>query len=169
MWLKPRGISVFLIIGILCSAGAWGNYRQLGTIIVTKKSPMPVERTMDRFETIVKAQGMRVLTRIDYQEMAKIAGQTIRPNQVLIFGDPRISTRLIQENPESSLLFPLQVSVWEDRRGTVYISYVNPLDLGSIFDLKSNQSFLTKLSTQVDRATDLAIGAPHEQPLSKEL
>src|SRR3989442_12487062 len=87
--------------------------------------------TMDRLEAEVKARGMTVFARIDHAAGAAQAGLWLPPTEVLIFGNARAGTPLMQSNPSIGIDLPLKVLVWEDASGKVWLSYSEPKWLGA--------------------------------------
>jgi uncharacterized protein (DUF302 family) len=81
---------------------------------------------MDRLETGVKAKGMTVFARIDHGAGAAAAGLSLRPTEVLIFGNARGGTPLMQSNQSIGIDLPLKVLVWEDASGQAWLSYNEP-------------------------------------------
>ena len=82
--------------------------------------------TMSRFEAEVKAKGMTVFARIDHAAGAAQAGLSLRPTEVLIFGNAKAGTPLMQSNPSIGIDLPLKMLVWEDANGKVWLSYNEP-------------------------------------------
>jgi uncharacterized protein (DUF302 family) len=81
---------------------------------------------MDRLEAEAKARGMTVFARIDHAAGAAQAGLSLRPAEVLIFGNAKAGTPLMQSNPSIGIDLPLKVVVWEDANGAVWLSYNEP-------------------------------------------
>jgi uncharacterized protein (DUF302 family) len=65
--------------------------------------------TMDRLETEIRAQGITVFARIDHAAGAAEARLTLRPTEVLIFGNPRAGTPLMQSIQTIGIDLPLKV------------------------------------------------------------
>ena len=82
--------------------------------------------TMDRLETEIRAQGITVFARIDHAAGAVEARLTLRPTEVLIFGNPRAGTPLMQSNQTIGIDLPLKVLVWQDVSGKTWLSYNEP-------------------------------------------
>lgn len=55
--------------------------------------------------------------------MPKRVGLELRPNQVIVFGSPKVGTKLMQDNPSISIELPLKISVWEDKNGSVWATF----------------------------------------------
>ncbi|SPE59553.1 Putative fluoride ion transporter CrcB 1 (fragment) [Verrucomicrobia bacterium] len=76
-----------------------------------------VAETADRLETVLKAKGIKVFSRIDQAAEAKAAGLTMRPMVLLIFGDPKAGTPLMNRYPSLAMDLPLKALVWESADG----------------------------------------------------
>jgi uncharacterized protein (DUF302 family) len=82
--------------------------------------------TMDRLEAIIKAHGMSIFARINHAALAQEAGLSLRPTEVIIFGNPRAGTPLMQANQTIGIDLPLKALVWEDDEGKVWLGYNEP-------------------------------------------
>ena len=81
---------------------------------------------MDRLETEIRAQGITVFARIDHAAGAAEAGFTLRPTELLIFGNPRAGTPLMQSVQTIGIDLPLKTLVWQDASGKTWLSYNEP-------------------------------------------
>ena len=82
--------------------------------------------TMDRLEAEVRAREIRVFAHIDHAAGAVEAGLTLRPTELLIFGNPRAGTPLMQSVQTIGIDLPLKVLVWQDESGKTWLSYNEP-------------------------------------------
>ncbi|MEO7253715.1 MAG: DUF302 domain-containing protein [Casimicrobium sp.] len=94
--------------------------------LIAVKSPLKAKATMDRFETIVKEKGLNVFARIDHAAGAMKVGKTLRPTEVLIFGNPQGGTPLMECAQTAGIDLPLKALVWEDAAGQTWIGYNDP-------------------------------------------
>jgi uncharacterized protein (DUF302 family) len=94
--------------------------------IVQLPSRHSVLATMDRLESLLKERGITVFARIDFSGDAARAGLTLRPQQLLIFGNPKAGTPLMATEPTAGLDLPLKALVWEDADGCTHIAYNDP-------------------------------------------
>jgi uncharacterized protein (DUF302 family) len=85
-----------------------------------------VAKTIERLQTLLKERGIRVFAHIDFSGDAARAGLTMRPEQMLIFGNPKAGTPLMVESPAAGLDLPLKALVWEDTEGKSWIAYNDP-------------------------------------------
>jgi uncharacterized protein (DUF302 family) len=81
---------------------------------------------MNKLEAEVKAKGMTVFARIDHAAGAEAVGQSLRPTEVLIFGNAKAGTPLMQSGQTIGIDLPLKVLVWQDAAGTTWLSYNDP-------------------------------------------
>jgi len=86
-----------------------------------------VTATLERLEALLKERGVMVFARIDFSGDAARAGLTLRPEQMLIFGNPKAGTPLMQSVPASGLDLPLKALVWQDAGGQTQVAYNDPL------------------------------------------
>jgi uncharacterized protein (DUF302 family) len=82
--------------------------------------------TMNRLEAAVKAKGMTIFARIDHAAGASAAGLLLRPTEVLIFGNAKGGTPLMQSVQTIGLDLPLKALVWQDISGKTWLSYNDP-------------------------------------------
>lgn len=108
-----------------------------------------VSETVEQLETLLKSKGIKIFSRIDHSAEARVAGLTMRPTVLLIFGDPKLGTPLMNRHPSLALDLPSKASIWESAEGKVWLSYNRPeflqqrhrLDappLGALVDLLRN-------------------------------
>jgi uncharacterized protein (DUF302 family) len=82
--------------------------------------------TMNRLEAAVNAKGMTIFARIDHAAGASAAGLSLRPTEVLIFGNAKGGTPLMQSVQTIGLDLPLKALVWQDISGKTWLSYNDP-------------------------------------------
>jgi uncharacterized protein (DUF302 family) len=81
---------------------------------------------MDRLEAEVWAKGMMIFARIDHAAGAAEVGLSLRPTEVLIFGNARGGTPLMQSAQTIGIDLPLKALAWEDAKGVTWLSYNDP-------------------------------------------
>lgn len=94
--------------------------------VVDIRSNRSVPHTVDRLESLAVARGLTIFARIDFGADAYRAGLSMRPMQMLLFGNPRAGTPLLVATPRTGLDLPLKALVWEDANGSVWLSYNEP-------------------------------------------
>ncbi len=94
--------------------------------LIKTKSIHSVKATADRLEEILGKKGMTVFARINHAEGAKKVGKTLRPTELVIFGNPKVGTPLMQCEQTVALDLPQKALIWEDNSGQVWLSYNDP-------------------------------------------
>ena len=94
--------------------------------MVEVKSPYRPTETMNRLEEVVKQRGLTVFARIDHAAGAAKVGKTLRPTELLIFGNPQGGTPLMECAQTAGIDLPLKALVWEDMASQVWLGYNDP-------------------------------------------
>lgn len=97
--------------------------------LVSLKSSYSAAETMNRFEAIAKNKGLNIFARINHTAGAAKIGKTLRPTEVLIFGNPQGGTPFIECAQTVGIDLPLKVLVWKDAAGQVWLGYNDPVYL----------------------------------------
>jgi uncharacterized protein (DUF302 family) len=84
------------------------------------------KETMDRLIAAVTSRGMTVLARIDHAAAAAKTGMELRPTEVVLFGNPRAGTPLMQAAQTIGIDLPLKALVWQDAGGKTWLAYDDP-------------------------------------------
>ena len=90
------------------------------------RSNFSPKETMDRLQAEIRAQGMTVFARIEHAAGAAEVGLTLPPTELIIFGNARGGTPLMQAAQTVGIDLPLKALVWEDASGTTWLSYNEP-------------------------------------------
>ena len=106
--------------------------------LLTLGSQHSVKETLDRLEAALRAGGVTVFARIDHAAGAASVGMALRPTEVVIFGNPRAGTPLMQAVQTTGLDLPLRVLAWEDADGDVRVTYNDPAWLAARHALGDN-------------------------------
>jgi uncharacterized protein (DUF302 family) len=116
------------------------------------------KETMDRLETEIRAQGMQVFARIDHAAGAAEAGLTLAPTELIIFGNARGGTPLMQSVQTIGIDLPLKGLVWEDASGTTWLSYNEPSWLAQRHCIENAEPVVNKMTAALTamsrKATD---------------
>ena len=94
--------------------------------LTTIPSSFGPQETMDRLEAEIKAHNMGVFSRINHAALAAEAGLTLQPTEVILFGNPRGGTPLMQAGQTIGIDLPLKALVWQDASGKTWLSYNEP-------------------------------------------
>jgi uncharacterized protein (DUF302 family) len=116
-------IKILALIVVLC---LWETQAMATDGLITIKSAFGPEDTMKRLEAEVKAKGLTVFAHVDHAAGAAAVGLTLRPTDLLIFGNAKGGTPLMQQAQTAGIDLPLKALVWQDEQGTTFLSYNDP-------------------------------------------
>ena len=114
--------------------------------LISVKSSYDVKITADRLEEVLKAKGMMVFTRINHAEGAQKVGKELRPTELVIFGNPKVGTPLMQCTQSAAIDLPQKALAWEDEAGQVWLTYNDPEYLVKRHDIKGCDEVIKKVS-----------------------
>lgn len=126
--------------------------------LVKMKSPYSVAKTIDRFEQAVKKKGMTIFARVDHTKGAKKVGLELRPTTVLIFGNPKIGTLLMQSQQTAGIDLPLKLLAWQDADGQVWIAYNDPGYIAKRHNITDRDPVIAKMRKAMSNFTAIATG-----------
>jgi uncharacterized protein (DUF302 family) len=124
--------------------------------LVTLASAYGPRETIDRLEAELTAKGVRIFARIDHAAGATEAGLSLRPTEVLIFGNARAGTPLMQSVQSIGIDLPLKALVWQDGTGTTWLSYNDPAWLAARHDVPADPTVLGNMSALLAAVTKAA-------------
>ncbi len=142
---------LFLITVLLFTAAA-----NAADGLVVKPSAHSVAQTLDRMEAVLKKKGIRVFARVDHQKNAEGVGLTLRPTSVLIFGNPKMGTPLMDSAQTAGIDLPMKVLAWQDADGKVWLAYNDPAYLTGRHGITDRDAVKTKMAGALKAMTDQA-------------
>lgn len=98
-----------------------------GNGLVALKSPHSPADTVARLEAQLKPRNLAVVARVDHAAGAQRVGQTLRPTEVLIFGNAQAGTPLMQCAQGVGIDLPMKALVWADAQGQTWVGYNDPV------------------------------------------
>ena len=84
-----------------------------------------------RLEAAVAERGLTVFARIDFAADAAAVEMPLRPTRLMVFGNPRAGTPLLEAAPTAAIDLPMKVVIWEDADGRVTAGYNSPAWIGA--------------------------------------
>jgi len=123
--------------------------------IITKESDFTVNETINNIKNIVKAKGFGVFAIIDHKANGKTVDMSLNETKVIIFGNPKVGTRLMQEDISIALDLPLRMLVYKDTDGKVKLSYRDGSWIKSHHNLQS-KNLTNKVNAGMDKISDKA-------------
>ncbi len=114
--------------------------------LITTASAHSFSETLARFEAAMLGSNMTIFSRIDHAGGAVAAGLSLRPTMLILFGNPRGGTPLMQAVQPIGLELPLKMLIWEDATGSTQLSYDDPVWLARRFGLELGLPSVKSLS-----------------------
>ena len=125
--------------------------------LIRMESKYTVQETADRFEAIAKERGLTVFARINHQKNAAGVDMVLRPTEVIIFGNPKVGTPLMQCAQEVAIDLPQKVLILEDENKQVWLSYNNPTYLKKRHNIEGCDEVLSKITGVLSKLSAAAL------------
>lgn len=122
--IKTLLLAAVTASGLISTAHA-GMSAPEGMIVVA--SPHSVEGTLDKLAVVLESKGMKIMARVDHSAGAASVDLELRPTQLMIFGNPKAGTPLMQCSQSLAIDLPQKMLAWEDEAGKVWLGYNDPM------------------------------------------
>jgi uncharacterized protein (DUF302 family) len=117
--------------------------------LITLASRYSVQETLDKLEAALRAAAVTIFARIDHAAGAASVGLDLRPTELLIFGNPKGGTPLMQANQMIGLDLPLRALAWADAKGGVNVTYTDIAWLAARYHLDDSTADARDALTKV--------------------
>jgi uncharacterized protein (DUF302 family) len=124
------------------------------------RSEFGPKETMDRLQAEIRTHGMTVFARIDHAAGAAEVGLTLAPTELIIFGNARGGTPLMQSAQTVGIDLPLKALVWQDAAGKTWISYNEPSWIVQRHGLGGRAEILDKMAAALSAISKAAANTP---------
>lgn len=132
---------VFTIVALLSLQSV---FAQDGMVSV--ESPHTVATTMDKLSAALESKGMTIFGRVNHEQNAQGVELSLRPTEVLIFGNPKIGTPLMNCAQSVALDLPQKMLAWQDESGQTYLGWNDPMYLKARHAIEGCDEVLGKVS-----------------------
>jgi len=124
--------------------------------LIEKTSAYPVDETVRRVEGLLERKGIHIFAVVDHKKNAQGAGLELNDEVLIVFGNPRLGTPLMQSNPTVGIDLPMKILVWRDAAGQVRVAYNDPAYLVRRHGIADRGEVVAKMSAALRRITDAA-------------
>lgn len=114
--------------------------------MIVKRSASGYRETVGRLSDAIERRGLTVFGVIDHAAAAREAGLDLADEEVVVFGNPRAGTPLMQGDPRIGIELPLRMVVWADAEG-VALGYRDPRELAADYDVAQHELTLEQMAT----------------------
>ncbi len=129
-----------------------------GEGLIKVKAAGDVISTMDALEAAVTGAGATVFARVDHAGGAEKVGLDLAPEQLLIFGNPKLGTPAMQDDALAGLYLPLKVLVYEDGDGQTWLAYEAPAVMFGDLNVPEDAAYVKKMTGALAKLTGKAAG-----------
>jgi uncharacterized protein (DUF302 family) len=126
-------------------AGLLGN----NAVVLTVVSSSGYVETLNRLLDAVARRGLTVFAQIDHAAAARAVDMQLGDEVVVVFGNPRAGTPLMQQDPRIGIELPLRMLVW-DRGDAAIVGYNDPRNLSRLYDVTRQAPTLDAMSSLLD-------------------
>lgn len=124
--------------------------------MIKVKSAHRVEATADKLTNVVTGQGLNVFARINHSQGAEEAGMELPPTELIIFGNPKAGTPLMQCARSTAIDLPQKALIWEDEEGQVWLGYNDPQYLKERHGIEGCDKALENISKALEKFAGMA-------------
>ncbi|SHG97704.1 DUF302 domain-containing protein [Marivita hallyeonensis] len=123
--------------------------------MIQKDSALGVTETVDAMVSAMEEAGITIFARVDHGAGAQSIGEDVGEMQLLVFGNPKVGTPAIKDDPVAGLYLPLKVLVYTDGMGATKIVYEEPAAmLGKLGGVSDDAAYLNVMAGALQRFTD---------------
>ena len=124
--------------------------------MINVPSAFTVEETADRMESVLDKKGMTVFSRIKHSEAAAKVGIELRETELIIFGNPKVGSPLMNCQQSVAIDLPQKALIWKDKNSRVWISYNDPEYLKKRHNISGCDEVLSKIGKALSGITKAA-------------
>ena len=121
------------------------------------QSPLAFEETVVALQKTLNSKGITVFATIEHHKAAEAVGESMSPATVLIVGNPKVGTALMQENPLLAIELPLKILVYQEGK-TINIRYEKIAAIAEKYHIKQNFGTAEKIDAAMLQLIKLSIG-----------
>lgn len=122
------------------------GYASATESLISIESKLSSKETADKFESIIKSKGLTLFARINHQENAAGVDLKLRATEVIIFGNPKVGTPLMQCSQKAAIDLPQKMLIWTDADDKVWLTYNNPEYIKERHSLEGCDAVIGKVS-----------------------
>lgn len=106
-------------------------------------SEFDFQTTLQKLKQNIQTRGGIIFAEFDHSKNAQEVNLKLDPTVVIVFGNPKAGTLLMQENQAIGLELPLRMMVYQ-KEGKVFVSAIDVQELAQKYQIK-NQKLIEKI------------------------
>ena len=152
-----KHLIIFLLFPLLAAAQPIISCTDMIKPYADFESPLAFEETVVALQKELNSRGITIFATIEHHKAAETVGESMQPATVLIVGNPKVGTALMQENPRFAIELPLKILIYEDGK-TVNIRYEKIAAMGEKYHIKQTFGTAEKIDAAMLQLIKLSIG-----------
>jgi len=120
------------------------------------KSAHSVSQTIDKLEAVLTKKGMTIFKRVNHTAGASKVGLQLRPTELLIFGNPKVGTPLMQCSQTAALDLPQKALAYKDENGQVWLLYNDPAYMAKRHHIHGCEKAIQKVTNALAKFANVA-------------
>ena len=141
-----KHLIIFLLFPLLAAAQPIISCTDVIKPYADFESPLAFEETVAALQKTLNSKGIIIFATIEHHKAAEAVGESMQPATVLIVGNPKVGTALMQENPRFAIELPLKILIYEENK-TVNIRYEKIAAIAEKYHIKQNFATAEKIDT----------------------
>lgn len=118
--------------------------------LIERTSPHSVDETRQKLEAAIENAGGMLFTTVDHAAGATSAGMELAPEVLVIFGNPKVGTPIMQADPRAGLDLPIRVLIWAED-GETHLATLSPAALRDRYDIDGAEEAFTQMGGAIDK------------------
>ena len=151
-----KHLIIFLLFPFLAAAQPIISCKDVIKSYADFESPLAFEETVAALQKTLNSKGIIIFATIEHHKAAEAVGENMQPATVLIVGNPKVGTALMQENPRLAIKLPLKILIYKEEK-IVRIRYEKIAAIAEKYHIKQNFATAEKIDTAMQHLIKLAI------------
>lgn len=152
--MRPIAIlsSIILLFSLNCSPPV----EKSDDGLVIKTSSNSVDSTYQKLHRLISDNpNLSIVAELDHQKNAASVDLELPPTRIILFGNPKLGTPLMQQSQTAGIDLPQKMLVYEED-GIVKIAYNDPTYLLKRHELTNLDKVLSTMSNALDNLSEMA-------------
>jgi len=151
-----KHLIIFLLFPFLAAAQPIISCTDMIKPYADFESPLAFEETVAGLQKTLNSKGITIFATIEHHKAAEAVGENMQPATVLIVGNPKVGTALMQENPRLAIELPLKILIYKEEK-IVRIRYEKISAIAEKYHIKQNFATAEKIDAAMRQLIKLAI------------
>ena len=151
-----KHLIIFLLFPFLAAAQPIISCTDMIKPYADFESPLAFEETVAALQKTLNSKGITIFATIEHHKAAEAVGENMQPATVLIVGNPKVGTALMQENPRLAIELPLKILIYKEEK-IVRIRYEKISAIAEKYHIKQNFATAEKIDAAMRHLIKLAI------------